>query len=80
MIADLLRALADLYTIVLLARVVMSWLPVDPENPVVRVLVLLTEPVLAPIRSVLPALGGIDFSPFVALLILQLLIRALAGM
>lgn len=79
MIAPLLNALANVYALILLARVIVSWLPIDPHNPVVRVLDQLTEPVLAPIRSVLPSFGGIDFSPLVALLILTTLQRLLLG-
>ena len=79
MIAQLLNALANVYALILLARVIVSWLPIDPHNPAVRALHQLTEPVLAPIRSVLPAFGGIDFSPLVALLVLQMLQRILLG-
>lgn len=79
MIAQLLNALANAYVLVLLARVIVSWLPIDPYHPAVRVLDQLTEPVLAPIRKVLPPLGGIDFSPLVALLLLQVILRVLIG-
>ena len=53
----------------LLARVVMSWIPnLDPNNPIARFLYQATEPVLAPIRSVLPPMAGIDLSPLVVFL------------
>lgn len=71
MIANLLRLIADVYALVLIARVVVSWLPVDPDSTAIRYLHEITEPVLAPIRRVLPVLGGFDFSPLVALLLLE---------
>ncbi len=80
MIAQLLSTVANVYAMILLARVIVSWLPIDPDNTAVRLLDQLTEPVLAPIRSVLPSFGGIDFSPLVALLLLSLLQRVLLGL
>ncbi len=73
----LLALLLDGYTVVVLLAVVLSWLRLSPENPVVRVTRALTEPVLAPIRKVLPDMGGIDFSPMALLLGLQILRRLL---
>jgi YggT family protein len=78
-IAHLIGVVLDLYMLVLLARVVVSWVSPDPRNNVVRLLYDLTEPVLAPIRSVLPSTGALDFSPVVALLLLALLRRLFAG-
>ncbi|HKK72111.1 MAG TPA: YggT family protein [Candidatus Krumholzibacteria bacterium] len=80
MIAELLSTVANVYAMILLARVIVSWLPIDRDNTLVRLLDQLTEPVLAPIRSVLPSFGGIDFSPLVALLLLSLLQRILFGL
>ena len=69
----LLGTLIDLYSLVVLAAVVMSWLQVDPRQPMARAVWSLTEPVLEPIRRVLPAMGGLDFSPMVLLFGLQFL-------
>ncbi len=64
------------YQFILLARVVMSWLPnLDPNNPIVRGLYQVTEPVLAPIRSALPPMGGIDLSPLVVFLGISVLMQ-----
>ncbi|RKZ09038.1 YggT family protein [bacterium] len=79
MIADLLLRLIDLYALVILVRVVLSWLPVDHDQPWVRFVVDVTEPVVGPIRRVLPSFGGLDFSPLVAMLLLQLMRNMLAG-
>ena len=68
-IIGLVQLLFDLYIIVLLARVLLSWVQVDPRNPIVNLIRQLTEPLLAPIRRVLPQSGGIDFSPMVAFVV-----------
>jgi YggT family protein len=78
-IADLLRTLIDVYATIILVRVVLSWLPVDQDQPWARFIVGVTEPVVGPIRRVLPPLGGLDFSPLVAMLLLQLLRNMLVG-
>jgi len=65
-----------LFELVLLARVVLSWLQVDPSNPIVKLLYDITEPVLGPIRRRVPPMGGLDLSPIIALLIL-IVLRAL---
>ena len=64
------------YQLVLLARVLMSWIPnLDPNNPIARMLYQATEPVLAPIRSALPPMGGIDLSPLVVFLGISVIIQ-----
>jgi YggT family protein len=69
-------ALIELYSLVVIAAVVMSWMRLDRRHPVASVVYGLTEPVLAPIRRVLPPMGGLDLSPLVLLLGLRVL-RAL---
>lgn len=69
----LVGALIDLYSLVVLAAVIMSWVRVDPRNPLARIVYRLTEPALAPIRRVLPTMGGLDLSPMVLLVALRLL-------
>jgi YggT family protein len=73
----LIATLIDLYSLVLLVTVVMSWLPVDRRSPLRTLLDGLTEPVLAPIRRALPPMGGLDLSPMVLLIALQFLKRLL---
>ena len=68
----LVARLIDLYTLVLVAAVLVSWANVSRDNPIVRFLHAVTEPVLEPIRRVLPELGGIDFSPVVVIVVLRL--------
>lgn len=65
-----------IYQLILLARVLMSWIPnLDQNNPIARFLYRATEPVLAPIRSALPPMGGIDLSPLVVFLGISVIIQ-----
>ncbi len=68
-VLGLVQLLFELYVVVLLARVLLSWVQVDPRNPLVNVINQLTEPLLAPIRRVLPQSGPMDFSPMVAFIV-----------
>jgi YggT family protein len=58
-------------------RVLLTWLPIDQSNPIVRVLFDVTEPVLAPFRRVIPRIGMFDLSPIAAMLIIQLILQNL---
>jgi YggT family protein len=68
-----LARVIDLYSLVVLVAVVLSWVQLDRGNPLVAITRGLTEPVLAPIRAVLPPVGGLDLSPMVLLIVLQVL-------
>ncbi|MBE2239612.1 MAG: YggT family protein [Caldilineaceae bacterium] len=81
---EILATLLQIYSYVLLARALMSWIPnLDPYNPIVQFLYQLTEPVLEPVRRLIPPLGGtIDISiivVFFALMILQQMLYTLAA-
>ncbi len=69
----LLEKTLYLMIFVLIAQAILSW--VNPNAPVAPSLNLLSRPLLAPLRKIVPILGGIDFSPLVLILILQLLIQ-----
>lgn len=71
MITDILSQLLSIYTFVLLARILMSWIPnLDPYNPIVQFLYRVTEPVLDPARKLIPPIGMIDISPIVVFLVI----------
>ncbi len=75
------NALFSLMNLAIFLRVILSWLPVlDPRHPAMRLLDDLTEPILAPVRRILPQAGPIDFSPFVALLLLGLIQRVVVSL
>ena len=69
----LLVRLIDLYSLVVLVAVILSWVRLDSRNPLATIVHSLTEPVLRPIRQVLPPMGGLDLSAMVLLLGLQML-------
>ena len=69
----LIIRLIDIYSFIVLAAVVLSWVPVNRRLPLVMLVDALTEPALRPIRQVLPPMGGLDLSPMVLLIGLQLI-------
>ena len=73
----LIVTLIDVYSFVILIAVILSWVPVNRRHPLIAILHGVTEPVLAPIRRVLPPMGALDLSPMVLLILLQLLKRLL---
>lgn len=74
--------LLQLYSFILLARALVSWIPnLDPYHPAVRILYQLTEPVLEPIRKLIPPLGGtVDISMLIAFFAIYILSQILASM
>ncbi|MCO5183950.1 MAG: YggT family protein [Anaerolineae bacterium] len=73
MIATIINTLFTFLTILVFARVIVSWVRISPSSsffPVVRFIHDATEPFLAPIRRVLPPSSGLDFSPIILLFIL----------
>jgi YggT family protein len=76
-IASLLSLILWLFVIVTLVRVAFSWVSPYPNNPVYRVAYQITEPVLAPVRRVLPPMSGMDLSPLVVTVACYFLIHAL---
>jgi YggT family protein len=79
-VLDLVQFIAwmlDLYSYLIIAAALISWVSPDPRNPIVLVLRQITEPVLAPVRRLLPPwrTGGLDLSPVIVLIAIQLLER-----
>jgi YggT family protein len=73
LLAAVVTLLIQLYSFVILARVLMSWINIDPYSPLARTIYDLTEPVLAPVRNLLPPAAGLDFSPIIVIILLQVL-------
>ena len=67
----LFRTTLDVFFYAILLQVILSW--VNPHSPISSVLNSLTKPILAPIQRLLPTAGGMDFSPVVALILIQML-------
>jgi YggT family protein len=67
---NLLVTLLQLYVLCVFGRIVLSWFPVSPGGPVAQissVLYAITEPVLGPIRNILPSFGMLDLSPMIVI-------------
>ncbi len=87
MIVELIRLIgwiSKAHTLLIIARVILSWVNVDPGNRLVNLIFRLTEPVLRPVRQILPSLGGLDLSPILVLfgiqVVEQLLVSALVNL
>ncbi len=73
-IAKILEIALTLYMWIIIARALISWVNPDPYNPIVRFLYRATEPVLEPLRRLIPFKNtGIDFAPIVVLLVIYFL-------
>lgn len=67
-IAEIINLLLQLYSFIIIIAALVSWIHVDPYNPLVQMLYQLTEPILRPIRKHLPSIGGLDLSPIIVML------------
>jgi len=65
--------LFDVLTIAIIFRVILSWFSSNPTNRLAIILIQITEPILGPLRRIIPRAGMLDFSPMVAIIILQLI-------
>jgi YggT family protein len=74
-LASIIYYLLELYTYVVIARALISWVNPDPWNPIVQFLEKVTEPALAPIRRMIGWRLGVDVSPIILILLLMFLQR-----
>ena len=89
-VVTIVSLLIRIYEFLLIIRALLTWITADPyraviDHPAVQVLRRLTEPVLAPLRRLIPPIGGtVDISPIVAFIILEgvrwILVSVLAGL
>jgi YggT family protein len=81
-LVQFISVLSTVLYIALLARVLSSWFnvgPTSPFYPILRMIHQVTEPILAPIRQVLPKMGMLDFSPMVAIILLTVIRRMISS-
>lgn len=79
MVGYVLYGLLALYSLLIFMRIIFSWVMVSYSNRVMRFLVKTTEPLLGPLRRMVPPLGRFDISPIVAFIVLWLFQAAVAG-
>ena len=77
--ATVIQYALNFYMWVIIARAILSWVNPDPYNQIVRFIHNITEPVLYPIRSRVPYMGGIDVSPIIVILGIVFLEKFLVG-
>lgn len=73
----LIIALIMIYFVLIIARVIVSWIANQSRHPIIPLIYQLTDPVLRPINKVLPPIGGFDLSPLIALIALRFLLYLL---
>lgn len=78
-IGGLLAALIQLLILAILARAVLSWFVRDPSNPIMQALNSITDPILEPLRRIMPRMGMMDFTPLVAIIVLSIIRGMVAG-
>lgn len=77
---QLLLMLLQVYLLCIFGRIILSWFPTRPGSPLASVMGFLysiTEPVLGPIRNVLPSIGMFDLSPIVVIIGIQVLMSVI---
>lgn len=82
--ANILCPLLQLYLVALFGRIILSWFPISAESVIASIygfLFTITEPVLGPVRRVIPPIGGggmaFDLSPIIVLIVLQVVLAQL---
>ena len=78
----LVGLLVNIYFFALLAMIILSWIAPGSSNPAIYLLYQITEPVMAPFRKMLPSMGGMDFSPilvFILINVIQIALRHMAA-
>ena len=69
--------LCQLLIIAIILRAILSWFALNPRNPVNTILYQITEPILAPLRRIVPRIGMLDITPLIAIILLQLIVSVI---
>lgn len=72
-LATFISLLVNILVIAIFLRAIISWFRLAPDNPIIVILTQVTEPILAPLRRVIPSLGMFDITPWIAMILLQFL-------
>ena len=71
--AELINYIGTFFYIAIFARIIISWFPTGGNNPIVAFIYAVTEPILAPIRRVVPKFGMFDLTPMIALILIAII-------
>lgn len=78
-VIELIAFMVQALGFAIFARSILTWFPIDRDGPVVQALNAITDPILDPLRRVLPTIGALDLSPMVAIIVLFTLSRFLSN-
>ena len=73
LLLTIIYVLCQVLTFAVIIRAVLSWFAIRPDNPLMSLLYLITEPILAPLRRIIPMVGMFDITPIVAIILLQVI-------
>ncbi len=71
LLVNFINLLTQALVIAIVLRAILSWFAPEGDHPVVRILRDVTDPLIVPLRRVIPSIGMLDLSPFVAIILLQ---------
>ena len=72
-VAQLISLIFNIFMLLIIGRILLSWVNLDPYHPVSQFIFRATEPFLEPVRRVMPSVGMFDLSPIVVIIIAQVL-------
>lgn len=78
-IANLLKTVIYVHMFIIIVQIIISWVNPGAYNPITVLMYQLSEPILKPARRLIPPAGGFDFSPMIAIIVLQLMIILLVS-
>ena len=74
LVADIFKAFLYILIAAMIARAVLSWIPISRSNPFVQLIQQITDPLIDPVRRYMPRTGRIDLSPMLVVILLWLMI------
>lgn len=72
---EFIAILCQVLALIIFIRAILTWFPISRHNPIVSFFDFITEPILAPLRRIIPTLGMIDITPMLAIIILLIIAR-----
>ncbi len=78
-VANLLKTVIYVHMFIIIIQIVISWVNPGAYNPITVIMYQLSEPILKPARRLIPPAGGFDFSPMIAIIVLQLMLILLVS-
>lgn len=77
---SIVSTIFNVYIYLVIARVLLSWVPHNPSQPIFRFIYETTDPVMTPFRRIIPPIGGIDFSPIIVIFVIEIVRKVVIGL